>query len=139
MSTTPLPNLPKEKKFCTGPRTEIEAYTLLSLPDWHGLYGHANAYTPDHKSRITGYGKHDRVITFEPQFCEEVGELAIYLRIDHIWKLGKPTLPQILNVIQKDTFAGGRNWKITKVDEGEKSTDMWLTKKYPLRITKKKE
>lgn len=84
----------------------------------HGEAGHLNIYTRDHDSVVTGYGQHDRVVAFLPQ-----GN-ALYIRVDHLWKLERPTPEQVLTVARKDQGVTGR-WVLDRAepwDDGS-STD----------------
>jgi hypothetical protein len=78
--------------------------------------GHLNVLTRDHDSVVTGYGAHDRVVAFLPRYAEEVKAVAVYVRIDHKWKLGMPTDKQIIRAFKKDQFIRGR-WKKALVND----------------------
>lgn len=117
------------KKFCTGERCDGHFASLASFPGWHGLFGHLNVVTPDQKSIVTGRGKHDRVVAFCPGFDEDVGALALYCRVDHLWGLGMPSEKEILKVARKENGedAKGR-WKLASSvpwDDGT-STDIYF-------------
>lgn len=77
---------------CTGPRYENEFFDLSTIDGWHGKFGHLNVLKLDHDSIETGYGAHDRVVVFQPDYE------GLYVRIDHLWELGTPTDKQILKV-----------------------------------------
>lgn len=72
------------------------------------LEGHLNVYVRDHDSVVTGFGKHDRVVCFQPQ-----GD-TLYMRIDHKWGLGMPTEAEMLEVARKDQELRGR-WKLKEI------------------------
>ena len=84
----------------------------------HGEKGHINIYTRDHDAAITNYGQHDRVVAFLPQGDE------LYIRVDHLWKLGEPTDEQILTAARKDQDIKGR-WVLDRADHWDdgSSTD----------------
>lgn len=71
--------------------------------------GHLNVLTPDHKSVVTGHGKHDRVVAFQPSGDE------LYARVDLKWKLGEPTPDQILTVARKHQDVKGK-WELDKME-----------------------
>lgn len=54
--------------------------------------GHLNVLKKDHDSACTGYGRHDRVVVFQPD------HEGLYCRIDTKHGLGMPTHSQILKV-----------------------------------------
>lgn len=105
------------KQFCTGPRYKEESQQMALHEDWHGLYGHFNIVTPDHKSNCTDYGKHDRVCAFMPD------HEGLYCRVDTVWGLGMPTPKQILKAAEKQNCQKyGKNWVLDKIepwDNGE--------------------
>jgi hypothetical protein len=68
----------------------------------HYLEGHVNAYTRDHDSIITHYGKHDRVVCFLPD------KDGMHCRVDHVWGLGMPSVIDVLDVARKDQYVGGK-------------------------------
>lgn len=57
---------------------------------WHK--GHLNVLERDHDSACTGFGKHDRVVVFQPD------HEGLYCRIDLKHGLGMPTHEEILKV-----------------------------------------
>jgi hypothetical protein len=57
-----------------------------------------NTQTPDIKSAITAFGKHNRVITCFPSYDPEYGCTIIYARVDHVNNLPNPTINQILAI-----------------------------------------
>ncbi len=89
----------------------------------HFEEGHLNTHRRDHDSVITGYGKHDRVIAFQPD-CE-----GLYVRVDHKWNLGEPSHQQILDVARKDQDIKGK-WIFNRAEKWDcgKSTDYYFTK-----------
>lgn len=99
--------------FTREERYEGERLMLQSLPDWHGLLGHLNAITPDHKSVVTNYGKHDRVAAFQPSFDSDYGQVVLYARVDHIWNLGTPTADEVLKACRLDQDIKGQ-WTLLK-------------------------
>lgn len=84
----------------------------------HHEPGHLNIYTRDHDSVVTNYGKHDRVVAFLPDAD------GLYIRVDHRWNLGEPTVAQILEVARKDQGIKGR-WSLRLADKWDdgSSTD----------------
>lgn len=78
----------------------------------HGEAGHVNVLTRDQDSIVTGFGKHARVIAFLPQGNE------LYIRVDHVWGLPRPTEQQILHVARKDQGLRGR-WKLARSQDWE--------------------
>lgn len=88
---------------------------FASLTGWHGCFGHANILTLDHESVITGYGKHNRVICFLPDYE------GLMCRVDHIWQLPIPTIKQILTVARKDQGVKGK-WQLYKEESNDGST-----------------
>lgn len=75
----------------------------------HGERGHLNVLTRDHDSVVTSYGKHDRVVAFLP------GPVELYIRVDHKWKLGAPSLAQVLTVARNDQGISGR-WELDRTE-----------------------
>lgn len=75
----------------------------------HGERGHLNVLTRDHDSVVTSYGKHDRVVAFLP------GPVEFYIRVDHKWDLGAPSLAQILTVARKSQGISGR-WTLDRTE-----------------------
>lgn len=70
--------------------------------------GHLNVYVRDQESVVTGYGTHDRVVCFQP------GIDGLYMRIDHKWGLGIPSVSQMLTVARKDQGIRGK-WRLSSV------------------------
>lgn len=102
-----------------------ESTHLAAIPGWHGLFGHLNVVTPDHKRKCTGYGKHDRVVVFHPDAS------GLYCRVDHIWSLGEPTEAQILAVARSNDGCNLRGrWKLQskQVWADGSSTDYHFTR-----------
>lgn len=110
--------------------TRDEKYTgerqqLATIPNWHGLLGHINAVTPDHKRKITGYGSHDRVVVFHPDGSE------LYCRVDHGWKLRSPTESEILAIARSNEGCNLRGkWKLSRIDvfEDGSATEYFFTR-----------
>ena len=93
--------------FTRPPKYPEEAQHLSAIPGWHGLFGHLNAFTPDPKRKLTGYGSHDRIVVFHPD------SEGLYCRVDHIWGLGAPTEAQILAVARSNDGCNLRGrWKL---------------------------
>ena len=100
------------------------------MKEEHGQPNHANVYILDHNSVITGHGRHDRVMAFLPQYCEEVNNIAVYVRVDHLWDLGAPTPKQICDVIRKDQGVNGTWVKCLERPWPENNaTEFWFCKK----------
>ena len=66
-----------------------------------------NVYTPDVKSIITGFGKHNRALAFLPRFDEEFGKITLYARVDHVNGLRDPNESEILAIAHKDQGVKG--------------------------------
>ena len=109
------------QNFCTGPRSDREFSHLSTVEGWHGLFGHLNVVKPDHKTSVTNFGKHDRVVAFYPE-----GNTA-YCRIDHVWGLGSPNDAEIIKEFKNRNNLRGR-WKVVSRElyDDEKSTDVTL-------------
>lgn len=86
----------------------------------HHEEGHINAFCRDHHSCITAYGKHDRVVAFQPNYRE------LYTRVDHKWNLGMPSHADILEVARKEHGIKG-HWVF---DREERSPDGRFTEVY---------
>lgn len=87
----------------------------------HNEKGHLNIFKRDHESVITGLGKHDRVVAFLPN------HEGLYVRVDHLWKLGCPTPKEILKAAKADQGIGGK-WVLDKCEHWEdgSSTDYYF-------------
>lgn len=97
--------------FTRPPKYPEEPQHLAAIPGWHGLFGHLNVVTPDHKRKVTGYGAHDRIVVFHPD------SEGLYCRVDHIWGLGAPTEAQILAVARSHEGCNLRGrWKLQSMD-----------------------
>lgn len=95
----------------------------------HGEEGHCNIFERDHDSVITGRGDHDRVVAFQPGYCEEVQAVAIYVRIDHKWGLGMPTDRQVILAFKKDQGIRGGWVKALQNDwPASNATEQWYIK-----------
>jgi len=93
--------------FTRPPAYPEEFASLAVIPGWHGLFGHLNVFTPDHKRKVTAYGKHDRVVVFHPD------SEGLYCRVDHIWSLREPTEAEILAVARSGDGCNLRGrWKL---------------------------
>ena len=88
----------------------------------HFEKGHVNTYTRDHDSVITNFGKHDRVICFIDSATRN-----LEARVDYLWKLGRPTIQEILTVARKDQDIKGK-WIFDRADEYDdgRSTDFYF-------------
>jgi len=64
--------------------------------------GHLCRLRRDHDSVVTGFGRHDRVVCCLPKGDE------LYMRIDHKWELGTPTIEQMLTVARNHQGVTGR-------------------------------
>lgn len=91
---------------------------LAQITGWHGEKGHFNVMTRDHDSEVTGFGKHDRVMSTIPQFDNDFKDVVFYARVDCKWGLGEPTPEEVLNVARtRDELSG--EWKLIKRDPWE--------------------
>ena len=89
--------------------------------------GHLNVLIRDHDSAVTDFGKHDRVVAFDPRGNE------LYMRVDHKWCLGMPTPSQMLKAARLDNGLRGR-WILERIeprDDGH-ATDVFFTRAIPL-------
>lgn len=91
--------------------------------------GHINVLIRDHESIITHYGKHDRVVAFLPNYDSDFNCVVLYVRVDHKWGLGEPTIAEILDVARKDQGVKGK-FVVIKSDKHDdnKSTDYYFKK-----------
>lgn len=91
--------------------------------------GHLNVLKRDHDSVITGFGKHDRVVAFQPEFCADNQRIVLYCRVDHKWNLGAPTTRQILKAAKADQGIKGR-FRFIRLDvhHDGKSSDYYFKK-----------
>lgn len=112
-------------KCCTGPRHENEANQLARIKGWHGKFGHLNVLTMDHDSVVTGYGKHDRVVTTLPQFDKEYDTVVLYARVDTVWGLGLPTPEQIIQVAKEHDNTKG-DWEVFKTEAADDNTSHYF-------------
>ena len=103
--------LSTQPKDCTGSRYQGEGQMLASIEGWHGKFGHGNVVVLDHDSACTGFGAHDLVSAYLPQWDETLGTTAVYCRISLKWELGMPTEEQIIAVARADADIKGR-WKL---------------------------
>lgn len=115
-------------KQCTGERYPGQFQQYSAIDGWHGKFGHLNVLKLDHDDICTHYGQHDRVVTFLPQFDQKLNEIALYVRVDHVWDLGMPNHKQCLDIARKHDNTRGR-WEIAKVEETSNSTHLYFTKK----------
>ena len=115
-------------KTCTGEQYDGQFNHLSIIEGWHGCYGHLNVLKKDHDDICTHYGRHDRIVTFLPQYDEEVDSIAIYARIDHVWGLGMPSQSDINYVIHNHDEIKGQ-WVIVKTVHDDTCTHIWLTRK----------
>jgi hypothetical protein len=116
-------------KTCIGEQYQGQFQQYASINGWHGCFGHLNVLTKDHDDICTHYGKHDRVVTFLPQYEKNLNATAIYVRVDHVWNLGMPTQSQIIDIIRKHDGTTGK-WQIVSAFKGDNnSTDIFLTKR----------
>lgn len=95
------------------------------MKEIHGEKGHFNIHVRDHDSAVTGFGKHDRVVCFHPQFEPYFNCVIMYCRVDHKWNLGIPTIEHILKVSRKDQDIKGK-FELVGSDSDEKSTDYYF-------------
>lgn len=95
------------------------------------IQGHrdVNVITPDIKSVITGFGKHNRVVAFMPSVDRDFGCVTLYARVDHVNGLPDPTEAEILTVARKDQEAKGKYKLLDKTtsDDG-RGTDYHFKK-----------
>lgn len=118
-------------KMCTGARFAHEAQQNAAIDGWHGRFGHLDLRTLDHDDIVTHYGRHDRVVAFEPRFAPELGKVAAYVRVDHVWGLGMPGEREIADVLRRENGPGSRGrWRIVKAEQHEdgSATDVYLTR-----------
>lgn len=94
----------------TSKRNMLTMYEAIARHQEHGEAGHLNIYVRDHDSVITGFGIHDRVIACFPQGG------GLLCRVDHKWKLGDPTIDQILTVARKQDYIANGNWVVHTVE-----------------------
>lgn len=108
---------------CTGERYKNEHFFLAQTPGWHGKFGHLNVKELDHESACTGYGKHDRIVSFCPEGI--LGEA----RIDHVWGLGTPSDSDIIKEFKSRNAIKGK-WRVLRREPWPcgKHTDVYLTK-----------
>ncbi len=87
----------------------------------HHEPGHLNIHTRDHDSIVTNYGRPDRVVAFLPDAS------GLYIRVDHKWSLGEPTVAQILDVARKNQGIKGR-WCVRAIERWDdgRSTDYYF-------------
>lgn len=80
--------------------------------------GNLRVGQPDTESVITGYGKHDRVVAFQPKGNE------LYTRVDHKYGIRTPTADEVLRVARLDQDVRGK-WRIKAIEPWAdgKSTD----------------
>jgi len=114
---------------CTGERYPGQLQQYAAFRGWHGKFGHLNVLCLDHEDICTHFGRHDRVVTTLPQFDDEVGTITLYVRVDHVWKLGMPSERDILDIIRKHDGTKGR-WRIQLVRQWDdlSSTDIWFVR-----------
>lgn len=102
----------EQMKDCTGERYEGEFLILSGIEGWHGKFGHLNVLKMDHEGACTGFGKHNRVISF----CED--HEGFYCRVDRVWELRDPTDEEIIEVVKSEQGLNC-NLEIYKTDEWE--------------------
>jgi hypothetical protein len=97
------------------------AMAILQKGQPHGEQGHLNILLRDHQSAVTGYGAHDRVVAFLPNAD------GLYMRVDHKWGLGMPTVDQMLKVARDDQDVRGR-WVLDRMDRYDdgRATDVYF-------------
>ncbi len=112
-------------KLCTGEQWKDEKLHYVNAwgDKWHGCFGHLNLLKLDQDSVITNYGKHDRVVAFQPD------SEGLYCRVDHLCNLGEPSHEEILQVARKNQGIKGK-WKFLKSEkwQDEKSTDFYFVR-----------
>ena len=108
-----------------GEQYDGQSQQYASIEGWHGYFGHLNVLKLDHDDICTHYGKHDRVVTFLPQYEESINAISVYVRVDHVWQLGMPSENDIRDIVRKHDGTKGR-WHITKTESCDKSTHVWL-------------
>lgn len=78
-------------------------------PQPHDVPGQLNIFVLDKDDVVTGYGSHERVVGFEPQYHAGLGCNIRYCRIDKTLGLPVPTDKQIIKVLrQRPINAKGR-------------------------------
>lgn len=95
----------------TSTRNMRTMYEAISRQQHHGEVGHLNIYVRDHDSYVTGFGIHDRVVACKPI----LGGLLV--TVDHKWKLGEPTVEQVLTVALNAELITTRNWAVHSVEQ----------------------
>lgn len=80
----------------------------------HGEKGHLNAFTRDHDSVVTAFGKHARVVAALPD------HEGLYARVDLRWpELREPTAAEVLEVARKHQGVKGK-WVVDSTRPPEK-------------------
>jgi hypothetical protein len=92
------------------------------------FYRDINIHQPDIKSVINGYGKHNRVIAFQPSFDDRHKEVVLYCRVDHVNSLRDPDINEILTVARKDQDAKGKFTLLESngFDDGSNATEYFF-------------
>lgn len=72
----------------------------------HGQPGHLNTYTLDEDRYVTGFGRHGRVVCFEPRGDEG------YARVDLVRGLREPSDAEILTACRLYGLRG--RWRVEK-------------------------
>lgn len=93
-----------------------------------------NVLTPDIKSVITGFGKHNRVLACIPSFDSEFGCVTLYARVDHVNGLRDPSTEEVLTVARKDQDVRGRFKLIeTRLFDDGASTEFHFKRLNPVK------
>lgn len=73
-----------------------------------GSHRDLNVGTPDVKSVVTAFGKHNRVVAFLPGFDSSFSRVTLYARVDHVNGLRDPEEKEILAVARKHQGVKGK-------------------------------
>lgn len=104
------------------------------MPTKNDNPGHLNTRRRDHDSYVTAYGSHDRVVAFEPS------SEGLYMRVDHKWQLGMPSIKQLLTVKSMLSGLSGGPWVLDRIDPWSDgtATDIFFTSKKVSVMRKKR-
>ena len=95
----------------------------------HHTHRDINTLNPDIKSVITAFGKHNRVVAFQPGYDSEFECVTLYARVDHVNELRNPDEKEILTVARKDQDVKGRFKLLKKSTYNDgKCTDYHFTR-----------
>ena len=108
-------------RFACG-KIVIEVYKISIFLKGIVVNNQLNTLIEDQNSIVTNFGQHERVVVFSVENNE------CYCRIDYRYGLRKPTLKDIVRVMDKGLEQIKGNWKITKriMWDNGKSEDIYL-------------